>query len=154
MTPDSIQREIVIEAPVDLVWRALTEPEQLASWFSDEADLDMRPGGGGTMTWTDRATNTPMVVPISVQALDAPSRFAYRWVHPEGEEANATNSLLVEIAIAPAGEGTRITLTESGFAEIAWSEEQKAEVAERQARGWVIHLSSLRDYALRQLANA
>ena len=40
-----------IDAPVDLVWKAYTDPEHLKQWFApkpyqiSEVDLDLRPGG-------------------------------------------------------------------------------------------------------------
>jgi uncharacterized protein YndB with AHSA1/START domain len=43
--------ERVIDVPIDLVWRAWTEPEHLKQWFTpvpwvvDECDIDLRPGG-------------------------------------------------------------------------------------------------------------
>ncbi|HJR83264.1 MAG TPA: SRPBCC family protein [Sphingomicrobium sp.] len=43
--------ERTIDAPVDLVWKAYTDPEHLKQWFAPkpyqitECDLDLRPGG-------------------------------------------------------------------------------------------------------------
>jgi len=43
--------ERTIEAPVDLVWKAYTDPEHLKQWFAPEpyqiteCDLDLKPGG-------------------------------------------------------------------------------------------------------------
>ena len=43
--------ERTIDAPVDLVWKAYTDPEHLKRWFAPrpyeitECDLDLRPGG-------------------------------------------------------------------------------------------------------------
>src|SRR5439155_475069 len=41
-----IRREIVLPAPREEVWEALTEPERLADWFANDVDLDLRPRGG------------------------------------------------------------------------------------------------------------
>ena len=30
-----IEREIVIEAPAEVVWRTITEPDQISLWFAD-----------------------------------------------------------------------------------------------------------------------
>jgi uncharacterized protein YndB with AHSA1/START domain len=38
-----IEREVVIEAPVEVVWRTVTEPDQLSQWFA-------RPGGARRRT--------------------------------------------------------------------------------------------------------
>ena len=45
MVANSIEREIIIDAPVARVWDALTEADQIASWFGDGAEIDLRPGG-------------------------------------------------------------------------------------------------------------
>lgn len=42
---DTIEREITVAGPIDAVWRALTVAEELAQWFGDSAELDLRPGG-------------------------------------------------------------------------------------------------------------
>src|SRR5262249_54020569 len=65
--PSTIEREIVIEAPIDLVWRAVTEPDQIKAWFTDEAELDLRPGGEGRFTWDARAKGRPGTARISVE---------------------------------------------------------------------------------------
>lgn len=38
-----IEREIVIEAPAALVWRTITEPDQMTRWFADRVDLVAEP---------------------------------------------------------------------------------------------------------------
>ena len=43
-----IRREIILPAPREEVWDALTEPDRLADWFANDVDLDLRPGGGAT----------------------------------------------------------------------------------------------------------
>ena len=42
MTDLTIEREIVIDAPADVVWRTITEPEQIAQWFADRVELELR----------------------------------------------------------------------------------------------------------------
>jgi hypothetical protein len=45
MAGDRIERDVLIEAPIDVVWEVISRPEQIVHWFSDEAQLDLRPGG-------------------------------------------------------------------------------------------------------------
>jgi uncharacterized protein YndB with AHSA1/START domain len=64
MTETATAREITItreyDAPRELVWRAWTEPDQLASWWgprgwstaADEVVMDVRPGGAFRVTST------------------------------------------------------------------------------------------------------
>jgi len=48
-----VTREVVVPAPPDEVWQALTEPERLEEWFANEVELDVRPGGAGLFRWDD-----------------------------------------------------------------------------------------------------
>ena len=48
-----IEREIVVPAPPDEVWEALTEPDRLEEWFATEVELDAQPGGEGVFRWGD-----------------------------------------------------------------------------------------------------
>jgi len=44
----SQQHEIVIDAPVEAVWKAISDGEELTRWFVEEASVE--PGVGGTIT--------------------------------------------------------------------------------------------------------
>ena len=48
-----VTREVVVPAPPEEVWQALTEPERLEEWFANEVELDVRPGGPGRFRWDD-----------------------------------------------------------------------------------------------------
>ena len=54
-----IRREIVLPAPREDVWEALTEPERLADWFANDVDLDLRPGGGASFRWSNGESGRP-----------------------------------------------------------------------------------------------
>jgi len=51
MPADRIEREIDIDAPIDVVWTVITEPEHINGWFTDSAELDVRPRGEGRLGW-------------------------------------------------------------------------------------------------------
>src|SRR6478735_7581300 len=48
-----IRREILLPAPREDVWEALTEAERLADWFANDVDIDLRPGGGASFRWSN-----------------------------------------------------------------------------------------------------
>src|SRR4051794_5496578 len=62
MIADSVERKIRIDAPVDVVWRVVTEPGEIPRWFSDEAELDPRPGGNGVLTFRNEDNGHEKVV--------------------------------------------------------------------------------------------
>jgi uncharacterized protein YndB with AHSA1/START domain len=43
---DSIERTTHIPVDIETVWEALTTAEGIRRWFGDEAEIDLRPGGG------------------------------------------------------------------------------------------------------------
>jgi uncharacterized protein YndB with AHSA1/START domain len=42
---DTIQRELILPAPPERVWAALTQADALSAWFGSHANVDLRPGG-------------------------------------------------------------------------------------------------------------
>lgn len=150
MIADSIQREILIDAPPETVWRVVTEPEQIPRWFADDAEIDPRPGGAGVLHFRPEGSE-PLTAPIRVATVEPPRRFAFRWGHPEGEEPTPANSMLVEFTLIPEGGRTRLRLVESGLHEVDWSDERKAAYLADHSEGWDHHLGRL---ARAQIAGA
>ena len=147
MPTDRIEREILIEAPVDVVWGVVTEPEQIKRWFTDAADLDLRPGGNGTLHWDAKATNDPATAHLRVETVEPPHRFAFRWDFPEDAEPGPDNSLLVEFTLVAEGDSTRLRLVESGFEQLDRPADVKARYIDDHNHGWDVHMASLREYA-------
>jgi uncharacterized protein YndB with AHSA1/START domain len=146
MTPDRIERETTIAAPVERVWELLTEAEHVGRWFADAgAEIDLRPGGALVMHWTQYGTSR-----ARIEAVEPHRRFAYRWApfkDPGGEEPVDGNSTLVEFTLSPDGDATRLRVVESGFAALACSDEQRAKNVEGNTEGWAAELGELADYA-------
>jgi uncharacterized protein YndB with AHSA1/START domain len=46
---DRIEREIVIEAPPEVIWGVVTEPDQMSRWLCDTADFEVQPGAYGSV---------------------------------------------------------------------------------------------------------
>jgi uncharacterized protein YndB with AHSA1/START domain len=150
VTPDTIEKHILINAPAETVYRIITEPGQITQWFTDAADLEPIPGGEGTLIFADRATTQRMAVKLTVQAAEPPHRFCFRWAYPDGEQPREDNSLLVEFTLTPEGTGTRLTVTETGFAALGKPEQDKADYYQDHDKGWDNHLASLQNYVARQ----
>jgi uncharacterized protein YndB with AHSA1/START domain len=75
--------------------------------------------------------------PLVVETVEAPTRFAFRWSHPDGEVPVAGNSILVEFLLSAEGEArTRLRVTETGLETIGWSAEDKERYAREHNEGW------------------
>jgi uncharacterized protein YndB with AHSA1/START domain len=138
MTDLSIEREILIEAPAEVVWRIVTEPDQMTLWFASRVDLEVKPGAHGYMEFGDQGG------PVVVEAVDPPNRFSFRWNHPREEEPAIGNSMLVEFTLTPEGEErTRLRVVESGHELRDWSDTEKQRYADEHREGWGVLLDRL-----------
>src|SRR5919107_2065513 len=141
MVTDQIERETVINAPVERVWELVTEPEHVGRWFGDAgAAIDLRPGGEMVIRWADHGTNHARVV-----AVEPPTRFSYRWApfrDPGGQEPVEGNSTLVEFTLAPEGDGTRLRVVESGFEALEGTDEQRRRSFGDNTEGWETQLEN------------
>jgi uncharacterized protein YndB with AHSA1/START domain len=147
---DSIEREILIEAPAEVVWGVITEPGQISRWFSDEADVQARAGADGTLTWRPggRGGNQEvgMIAPIQVVEAEPYRRFSFRWGHPEDASPDEGNSALVEFSLTEEAHGTRLRVVESDIGAVTHDDEGKAGYLESHEQGWERHLGELLDY--------
>jgi uncharacterized protein YndB with AHSA1/START domain len=151
MVPKRIERETLIDAPVDVVWSVITEPEHLGAWFGDSAAIDLRPGGELILTWEGHGSEY-----WRVERLDPPHFLSFRWLRtgherPAGADLREGNSTLVEFSLTAEGEGTRLRVVESGFHQLDGSDEENARDAEEHARGWEFELGELREYVSTQV---
>jgi uncharacterized protein YndB with AHSA1/START domain len=133
-----IDQQVLIEAPPEVVWRTITEPDQMTQWFADRVDLVIEPGAHGYMGFGDQGG------PVVVEIVDPPRRFSFRWNHPRGEEPVAGNSMLVEFTLSPEGaERTRLRVVESGHELRDWPDAEKQRYADEHREGWVEFLDRL-----------
>lgn len=130
-----IEREILIGAPAEIVWRTITDPAQIAQWFAERVELDLRPGGRGVLVFEREGGDT--VAPLVVDRVEPPRLFSFRWGHAEGEEPTPANSCLVEFTLVAVDEGhTRLRVSETGLEGTAWTAEKKSDYAADHRRGW------------------
>jgi uncharacterized protein YndB with AHSA1/START domain len=133
----TVRRTIRIAAPVDKVWRAVTEPEYISRWFGRVALQGAGVGASGTITFPDFGT-----VPLKVEAVDAPRMVSYRW----GNDAVAPlpdtvddHSTVFTFTLEEVPDGTELTVVESGFDRTS---DPAANMADH-AEGWVSELDKL-----------
>ena len=108
---DAVEKRLELDAPLDRVWSAISDPAQISQWFSDRCDLDLRPGGRGHFDWENHG-----VYPVRVDEVDPPTRLVWTWNHEPGTEVEEGISTTVEWMLAPReGGGTILELRETGF---------------------------------------
>lgn len=128
---DAIERRLELDAPPERVWNALTDPGELARWFGDSAELDLRPGGEGFFGWESHGRFA-----VRVEVVEPTKRLAWRWTHKRDAPFDASRSTLVEWTLtARPGGGTVLELKESGFTDPKHREENVG--------GWKTELGEL-----------
>ena len=93
-----VEREIVLPAPREEVWEAITDEERLGEWFANDVELDPRPGGEGVFRWDNGEERHALV-----EAVEHEERIVLRW-EDDG---------LVELRLEDAPAGTRVVVRET-----------------------------------------
>jgi uncharacterized protein YndB with AHSA1/START domain len=148
----TIEREVRIDASPEVVFDVISRPEHIRDWWSAETEIEPVAGSSGELTWRDEASGRVDVVPITVIDVKPPHRFSFRWTQGPGEEPTASNSLLVTFELSPAGDGTVLRLTESGFRERGWDIAALEEAYQDHVTGWDFYLPRIAERAVRQVS--
>ncbi len=126
------------DAPPELVYRAFTDPEQLAQWFGplafhvplDSVDVDIRPGGHWKMMMVSHV-GAEMSAPVSAtfsEVIENRLLVGYEIAENIPGVDDGTKFTL-SIEFVPEGDGTRLELRQGPFAdelremsEIGWNQ--------------------------------
>jgi uncharacterized protein YndB with AHSA1/START domain len=136
--PDRIERVLELPHPPARVWAALTTAEGLSGWFGNQATIDLRPGGSALMTWDGGD-----VARMRVERVEEPSVFGFTWPI-YGLPDDDPRRTYVEFTLEPAGAGTRLTVVETGFAQVPG--EAHGTAYDGNTRGWASELGELVAY--------
>ncbi len=147
MNTDRIEKKILLRAPRERVWRAISDSSQFGTWFGVDFDGP----------FVDGARLTGRIVPTKVDAevaklqqphagkpfeftvdrIEPMQRFSFRW-HPYAVEPGVDYSkepmTLVEFVLADAAGGILLTITESGFDRIPLA--RRAQAFAANEGGW------------------
>ena len=141
---DAIDQRVTIAAPLERVWTALTDAEQLKSWFStDGCKVDLRVGGEIHFHWAEsigRAT---------ILALEPPSRFVWSWVPGMLEDPDLSldqqPQTTVEFVLEATADGqTVVSSRETGFAAMSAADRDRA--FSMNVEGWGFFFDSLKKH--------
>lgn len=99
----AVLKEVVIDAPPDVVWRALTDAEELKRWFPIDARVE--PGLGGSI-WISWGSGVEGKAPITAWE---PNRH-FQWTEERGPV-----KLAIDFHLEAQGGKTVVRLVQSGF---------------------------------------
>ncbi len=145
---DRIEKQVRIAAPMERVWSAIANAESFCEWFGlDPAGAVFVPGQSSTMRLTQPPEYAGMAFNIEVTSVEAGRLFGFRW-HPfavdKSVDYSAEPTTLVEFFLERDGEGTLLTLTETGFN--ALPESRRATAFEMNDGGWGSQVERIKEY--------
>ena len=157
MSTDRIEKQVVLRAPLDRVWRAISDSQEFGRWFGVRVDGPFVAGSSVTATITCTTVDDKVAemqrphagakATWQIVAVEPPRRFAYRW-HPFAVEANvdygAEAATLVEFTLSEVRDGVLLRIVESGFD--ALPEARRADALEANSRGWAMQTELVRTY--------
>jgi uncharacterized protein YndB with AHSA1/START domain len=145
---DRIERNILINAPRERVWHALSDAEQFGTWFG--ANLKGQAFAAG------QRARGPITHPgfehvffdAIIDRIEPPDLFSYRW-NPYAVDAatdySSEEPTLVTFTLKDApGNGTLLTVVESGFDKLP--PHRRLEAFRMNSRGWEAQIKNIERY--------
>jgi uncharacterized protein YndB with AHSA1/START domain len=131
-----IDRQITINAPIERVFRALTDAAELSSWFQVRIEGTLSPNRDVWMT-SVHPDHAGQRFRVRIAAVEPPRRLVWQW-HPGEVDPNVDYSrepmTTVTFTLEPSNGGTRLTVSETGFDEITLA--RRAKVYQDNSQGW------------------
>jgi uncharacterized protein YndB with AHSA1/START domain len=100
----TVERSILLPAPPEQVWEALTDAAVLAEWLADEVEIEAREGGELVCRYEDGTERRG-----EVELVEEAERLSFRWWREDGGPSR------VELVLDAVADGTRLTVVESGL---------------------------------------
>ena len=142
-----IDRAIEIQAPPERVWRALTNADELSTWFQVTIEGELAPGREVWMTSVN-PQHTGQRWPVRIVELTPLRRVVWQWHAGEVDPAvdySKEAQTTVTFTLEPSGQGTRLSVSETGFDAIAVA--RRAKVHADNSQGWAEVLTWLQKHA-------
>jgi len=145
-TPNTIEKTITLRAPRSRVWRALTDIREFCKWFRvSTKEGAFAPGARLYMTPDEEIGCGSFYV--FVEDIQPEHLFSWRW-HPGANDPDANYytepTTLVVFRLEDTTNGTKLTVTESGFTQISLA--RRAKVFHENTGGWEDQLNVLLKY--------
>ena len=121
-----IRRQIDLDADLARVWHALTDRDELSDWLGGAVELEMCPGGHGTIV-----DDEGMVRHALIRDVDPERRLSLRWWPEDG----VVSEVIFELC--PTDGGTRLVVTETPL------EPTSARASVAKAAYWEARLDTL-----------
>jgi len=140
---DRIEKRIELNASPTRIWRALTDHREFGTWFGVSLEAPFVPGKS-TRGRITHPGYEHLSMEVVVEKMETERLFSFHW-HPYAVNPNVDYSkespTLVEFRLEMTADGTRLTVTESGFDLIPMV--RRDEAYRMNSGGWTEQLKNL-----------
>jgi len=140
-----IEKRILLRAPRERVWQALSNVEEFSKWFGCETVGVFEPGTRVEMSCMYQGNKIDFHV--MVEKVEPGRLLSWRW-HPglplPDVDYSKEPATLVEFQLEDAEHGTLLTVVESGFDQISLT--RRASVFAENDKGWEAQTRNLDRY--------
>jgi uncharacterized protein YndB with AHSA1/START domain len=142
---DRIERSVVVKAPRERVWRAISNAEEFGTWFGVNLEGQAFTSGKLVRGPITIAGYEHIIWEVRIERIEPPNRLSFRW-HPyaidpkvdyEKEEPTLVTFTLTD---AP-DSATLLTVVESGFDKVP--PERRLEAFRMNSRGWSSQMDNI-----------
>jgi uncharacterized protein YndB with AHSA1/START domain len=154
---DRIEKKVLLRAPRDRVWRAISDAQEFGTWFGVAFDGPFVAGkrltGRIVPTKVDAGVakaqepHAGKAFEITVDRIEPMRLFSFRW-HPfavdPGIDYSSEPATLVTFELEDAPGGTNLTIIESGFDRVPLERRAKAFTSNEQ--GWTAQAKLIEKY--------
>jgi uncharacterized protein YndB with AHSA1/START domain len=157
MSTDRIEKTILLRAPLERDWRALSDSTEFGNWFGMRFNAPFAPGATMTAVIVPTTVNQEVAkmqkpyegisFEIKIEQMQPERLFSFRWrpgaVEPGIDYASEPATLVV-FTLEKAPDGVQLTVTESGFDQIPLARRAKAFSANEG--GWTLVIKLIEEY--------
>ena len=143
---DTIEQSIDLKAPIERVWRALTDHAEFGQWFRVKLDDPFVPGelSTGHITYPGYEHIKWRAM---IERMEPTSLFSFRWhpfaIDPDVDYSQETPTL-IEFRLEQIAGGTRVTVMESGFENVP--SYRREEAFRMNDAGWAEQMNNMWAY--------
>ena len=153
MNTDRIEKQIVLRAPLARVWNAIADSQQFGTWFGCAIDGPFVAGRRVAARIVPNKVDAEvakaqqpyegMQFDFHVERVEPMKLLSFRWI--PGSDPHAEDPMtLVELELQDVQDGTRLTVTESGFDRIPL--ERRAKAFTDNEGGWAMQVRMVEKY--------
>ena len=134
-----VRKTIVIDASPEVIFNAISNPEELTQWFPDQAIFEARIGGEVSFEMSDKKSEKEGGCKIhgTIVEFISNKKISYTWERTDKSSKNSKTVVTWELEKIK-DDGTRVNLRHTGFT--------TTEMAKEHDEGWTYFMPRLKKY--------